>query len=198
MEIADKQACAELIQAWGFYRDQGRWSELLSLFHPEGMIAVSWFRGSYGEFVERCRQSFGQGSLSKHLLWPSLVRGKGTRAVAETNVAILVRQEIEGVLVDLTSRARFLDRIEQREGRWRILERATVYEQDRLDPVEPSIMFVKLMQAANAAQYPAPYRYMAFRVLAAGRTLASPVHYDGLPETEALKGRFEAWLHGVG
>lgn len=196
MDVADKQACAELIQAWGLYRDQGRWDELISTFHPDGVIAVSWFRGPYGEFVERCRKSFGRGSQSKHLLWPASVRGKGARAVAETNVTILVRQEIEGVLVDLTSRARFLDRLEQRAGRWRILERAAVYEQDRLDPVEPSIVFVKLMQAANAATYPAPYRYMAYRVLAAGRSLASPVHYDGLPETEALKGRYEAWLSG--
>jgi hypothetical protein len=53
------------------------------------------------------------------------------------------------------------------------------------------------MQAANAGKFPAPYRYMAYRVLAAGRTLASPVHYDGLPETEALKGRYEAWLSGA-
>jgi hypothetical protein len=37
---------------------------------------------------------------------------------------------------------------------------------------------------------------MAYRVLAAGRTLASPVHYDGLPETEALKARYDAWLVG--
>jgi hypothetical protein len=118
------------------------------------------------------------------------------RAVAETNVAILVRQQIEGIWVDLTSRGRFLDRVERRDGKWRIVERAAIYEQDRLDPVEPSIVFVKMMQNANAGQYPEPYRYMAYRVLAAGRTLASPVHYDGLPETEALKARYDAWLVG--
>jgi hypothetical protein len=196
MDAADKLACADLIQAWGLYRDQGRWEDLLSTFHPEGKIAVSWFRGPYKEFVERCRKNFGAGSRAKHLLWPAAVRGAGARALAETNVTILVRQQIEGVWVDLTSRARFLDRIERREGRWRILERAAVYEQDRLDPVEPSIVFVKLMQTANAAQHPEPYRYMAYRVKAAGRALATPVHYDGLPETEALKARYDAWLAG--
>ena len=45
MSLEDKHACAELIQAWGLYRDQRRWPELLSTFHPEGEIAVSWFRG---------------------------------------------------------------------------------------------------------------------------------------------------------
>jgi hypothetical protein len=196
MDIADKQACADLIQAWGLCRDQGRWPELLATFHPDGQIAVSWFRGPYSDFVEHCRKSFGGGTRAKHLIWPASVHGSGARAVAETNVTILVRQQIDGIWVDLTSRARFLDRIERREGRWRVLERAAIYEQDRFDSVEPSIVFVKLMQAANAAQYPEPYRYMAYRVTAAGRALANPVHYDGLAETEALKARFDAWLGG--
>ena len=53
-EVHDKYACAELIQAWGFYRDQGKWPQLLATFVPDGQIAVSWFSGSFREFVERC------------------------------------------------------------------------------------------------------------------------------------------------
>ena len=37
---------------------------------------------------------------------------------------------------------------------------------------------------------------MAYRVHAAGRSLAEPVHYDGRAETEALKARYAAWLKG--
>jgi SnoaL-like domain len=196
MDTADRSACADLIQLWGICRDQGRWQDLLATFHPDGQIAVSWFRGLFSDFVERCKANFASGPRAKHLLWPALVQGRGMRAVAETNVTILVRQQIEGVWVDMTSRARFLDRIERSHGRWRIAERAAIYEQDRLDPVEPSIVFVKLMQAAKAAHHPEAYRYMAYRVTAAGRALANPVHYDGLPETEALKARYEAWLEG--
>jgi hypothetical protein len=196
MDIADRHACADLIQKWGLCRDQGRWTDLLATFHPDGQIAVSWFKGPFPDFVERCKKNSGSGTRTKHLLWPALVRGAGNRAVVETNVTILVRQQIESVWVDLNSRARFLDRIERRDGRWRVLERVAVYEQDRFDAVEPSIAFIKLMQAANAGQYPEQYRYMAYRVNAAGRSLANPVHYDGLPETEALKARYDAWLGG--
>jgi hypothetical protein len=195
MTVADQQACAQLIQAWGLARDQGRWAELAATFAPEGTIAISWFRGPFGEFVERCRQSFTGGTRSKHLIWPSRVRVAGGRAVGETNVAILVRQAIDGVLVDLTSYARFLDRLERREG-WMIVERAAIYEHDRLDPVQPSAAFDAMMKAAEVAPFPAAYRYMAFRVLAAGRSLASPIHHDGLAETTALYGRYEAWLAG--
>jgi hypothetical protein len=121
----------------------------------------------------------------------------GDRALAETSVAILVRQSIEGVLVDLTSYGRFLDRIERRGGPWRMIERAALYEKDRLDPVEPSAAFAALMAKSDAGKYPAPYRYMAYRVDAAGRALAEPVHYDGRTETEALKRRYAEWLVGA-
>jgi hypothetical protein len=193
MTDVDKSACAELIQAWGFARDQGRWADLVDIFHPDGRIHVSWFMGAYTEFVDRCRQNHGR-TKSKHLLWPARIAVSGGRATSECNVAILVRQTIEGVEVDLTSYGRFVDRLERRDGRWRIVERATIYEQDRLDPVLPSAAFDTLMQGADTAKFPAPYRYMGYRVEAAGRSLAEPVHYDGRAETEALKARYAEWL----
>ena len=195
MDAADKATCAELVQAWGFARDQGRWADLLDIFHSDGRIHVSWFMGPYADFVERCRQNHGR-ARSKHLLWPARVHVNGGRALSEVNVAILVRQAIEGVEVDLTSYGRFFDRLERRDGRWRIAERVTIYEQDRLDPVLPSPAFDALMQSADVARYPAPYRYMGYRVVAAGRALAEPVHYDGRVETETLKSRYAEWLSG--
>jgi hypothetical protein len=191
---SDKQLCAELIQHWGLCRDQGRWDDLLGTFHPDGEIAVSWFRGAFRDFVARCRQSHEAGNRSKHLIWPSVVQIAGDRALAETNAAILVRQVIEHVPTDLTSNARFLDRLEWRGGHWKILERAAIYERDRLDPVEPSPAFTDLMQRADAARHPAAYRYMAYRVLAAGRSLAEPVFADGSAETAALYARYQQWL----
>jgi hypothetical protein len=185
------------VQAWGLARDQARWDDLAAIFHPGGEIAVSWFRGPYPEFVAHCRRNHGTGTLAKHLLWPARVTVGGARALSETNVAILVRQVIAGVAVDLTSHGRFLDRLERRAGDWRMVERATVYEKDRLDPVEPSAAFDELMAGGDAAKYPAPYRYMAFRVHAAGRALAEPVHYDGRAETEDLKRRYAEWLKGA-
>ena len=195
-QATDADRIRELVQDWGFARDQGHWDDLLAIFHPGGEIAVSWFRGPYPDFVDHCRRNYGRGSEAKHLLWPARVRLNGARATAETNVAILVRQTIEGVAVDLTSYGRFLDRIERRDGDWRMIERAALYEKDRLDPVEPSAAFDALMAQSDAAKYPAPYRYMAYRVHAAGRTLAEPVHHDGRPETEALKARYANWLAG--
>ena len=196
MDVNDKYACAELIQSWGLYRDQGKWPQLTATFVPDGEIAVSWFSGSFREFVERCRKAFEAGQRSKHQIFPSTVRVAGDRALAETNVVILVRQKIEGVLADMTSYARFFDRLERGSGHWAIRERAAIYERDRLDPVEPSGAFAKLFAAADVSAYPEPYRYMAARLVAAGRALAPVVHHDGSEHTAQLYARYEAWLAG--
>jgi len=107
-----------------------------------------------------------------------------------------VRQEISGVLADMTSYARFLDRLARCDGRWMILERTAIYERDRLDPVEPSEAFDKLFKASDLAVYPEAYRYMAARLVGAGRALAPVVYHDGSPHTDQLYARYDAWLAG--
>ncbi len=194
MTVDDKLACAELIQRWGLYRDQGKWPELTAVFTPGGRISVSWFSGAYAEFVDHCRRGFAAGQRSKHHIFPSIVRVAGERAMAETSIVIYVRQNIGGVAVDMTSHARFLDRIERQGGHWAIAERAAIYERDRLDPVEPSDAFDQLFRMNDLSIYPEQYRYMAARLVAAGRTLAPVVYRDGGAETAELYARYEEWL----
>src|SRR3974390_3286572 len=181
MEFADKFAIAELINAWGLYRDQGKWKELRSTFTHDGHISVSWFRGPFEQFVERCRASYGAGhTWSRHHLSAPVVKVHKHRAIAETSVIIRVRQKFQGVEVDLPSCSRFLDRVERYHdgngGGWLIAERAAIYERDRLDPVEPSPAFDALFETAGTAHYPEQYRYMAFR----------PAPPEGLPPGPAI------------
>jgi hypothetical protein len=198
MEFADKLAIAELIQAWGVYRDQGQWQELRGTFTPDGHISISWFRGPFEQFVERCEASFAAGDTwSRHHLHQPSIKLNGDRAVAETSVIIRVRQKFKDVPVDLTSWSRFLDRVERHSGGWLIAERAAIYERDRLDPVEPSEAFALLFAAGGAARFPEQYRYMAFRLAhTQGRRLAPVVYRDRGEETAELYARFSAWLNG--
>ncbi len=198
MEFADKFAIAELIQAWGVYRDQGKWQELRGTFTSDGQISISWFRGPFEQFVERCMANFATGhAWSRHHLFAPTIKVAGDRAVAETGVIIRVRQQFKGVPVDLTSCSRFLDRLERHSDAWLIAERAAIYERDRLDPVEPSPDYDNLFLAGGAARFPEQYRYMAFRLAhAPGRKLASVVYRDGGAETTDLYARYSIWLAG--
>lgn len=198
MEFEDKFAIAELIQAWGVYRDHGRWQELRSTFTRDGEISISWFRGPFEQFVDRCKTNFAAGhTWSRHHLFAPSIRLNADRAVAETPVIIRVRQNFKDVPVDLTSCSRFLDRIERHADGWLIAERAAIYERDRLDAVEPAADFEKLFVAGGAARFPEQYRYMAFRLAhSEGRKLAAVVYRDGGPETAELYARFSTWLAG--
>ena len=194
--LADKLACAELVQAWGVYRDQGNGRSCAVRSRPTGIFRCRGSRGPFEQFVERCRANYGSGWSRHHLFTPT-IKLNGDRATAETSVIIRVRQKFNGIDVDLTSCSRFLDRMERHAGGWLIAERAAIYERDRLDPVEPSAAFDALFAAANTAQYPEQYRYMAFRIAhAAGRTLAPVIYRDGGPETADLYARFSDWLAG--
>ena len=59
----------------------GKWPQLLATFAPDGQIAVSWFSGSFREFVDRCTQSFNAGQRSKHHIFP-VARARRRRARA--------------------------------------------------------------------------------------------------------------------
>jgi hypothetical protein len=183
-----------LIQAWALCRDQGRWAQLLETFHPDGMIAVTWFKGAFTDFVEASRRAASSHSLSKHQIgWP-LLTPRGDRATCETSIAILGRATLAGVRVDNTSYGRFLDRLERRQGRWRICERVAIYEKDRLDPVVPSEASDRLMAETDFSIYPEAYRFLAHRLVASGRTLASPIIVNGSAEADALYRRYSDWL----
>lgn len=195
MTTSDRLDCMDLIQAWALYRDQGRWDELLETFHPDGMIAVTWFKGPFAEFVEASKRAAATSkSLSKHQIgWP-LVTIEDDRAISETSIAILGRATLAGVLVDNISYGRFLDRLERRQGRWRIIERVAIYEKDRLDPVMPSEAFDRFMAETDFSIYPEAYRFLAHRLVSGGRNLASPIVVNASPDADALYKRCRQWL----
>ena len=61
----------------------------------------------------------------------------GTRAVAETDAMVLIREFIDGHLFDYCCQLRFYDLLEKRDGVWRLVKASCIYEKDRLDPVVP-------------------------------------------------------------
>lgn len=202
MSLQDKAACTELIQNWGFWRDQGRWADLSGTFHPDGRISVTWFSGPFAEFVEASKRSLGSPkSSSKHLIGLPMLKLSGVRAVAETNISILGRQDLGGILVDSVAHARFLDRLERRQDTsrqdtWRIVERIAVYEKDTLTAVKPDPAFDALMREVDFSRYPKACCFLAYRLERLGRTLADPIYCDGMPETDAVYLKYAHWLEG--
>lgn len=187
----------QLIQSWGLFRDQGRWAQLTATFVPRGTISVTWFAGNIEEFVAASQKQFKPVSpRTKHLIGVPVVRVCGERAIAETNIQILGRFERSGVAVDVTSYARFADRLLRTKEGWRIARRDAIYEKDRMDPVVPGAAFDRFMAETDFAAFPEPYRYLGYRLIVSGRPLHSAIVCDGSPEAGRLLADADLWLAG--
>ena len=193
----DEAEIRRLVENWVVWRDAGDWDRFRTVWHDDGRMMATWFQGGCDDFIRASRDGFERGVRILHFLGGSSVEVAGTRAVSQAKMTITQRAEVEGVECDVVCTGRFVDFLERRDGRWGIVLRQPIYEQDRLDPVEPSTAFGLVLKASNATKYPEPYRYMALRLEAADRPLAEPVHYDGSAPTKELYARYEGWFSGA-
>lgn len=191
-----KAEIAELVNNWGFWRDQERWEELSSVFHPGGTISISWYDGPHEGFVEASKMIASRGgALLKHRLGVPSVRVAGTRAASEVNVAIMLRSTASFGTVDTTSHARFVDLLEKRDGAWRISKRVAIYEKDRIDPVGMAHLPEAVFQGLD--EFPAELRFLAAGMKRGGVDLSKSVVLDRSPAAEALYAERDAWLAGA-
>ncbi|HEV2531664.1 nuclear transport factor 2 family protein [Phenylobacterium sp.] len=175
-------------------RDQGRWDDLLQQFHADGRIQVSWFRGPFARFVEASQRLAASSPVAtKHLIWPPRVRVAGDRAVADTDVAIMLRMPLRGQQADLTSYARFHDWFERRETGWKALRRVCIYERDRLDPVGDPTAFGSLRDELDLHSHPAQYRHLAGTLASLGAEILPQV-CAGSDEEQAIFASDQRWL----
>lgn len=189
MEIAD------LVNNWAFFRDQEKWDALSATFHDGGTISLSWYAGSHEGFVAASRQLAARGAaLLKHYIGVPRIRIEGNRALSEVNVTIMVRAKTPAGEIDTTSWARFIDRIEKRDGAWRIVQRVAVYEKDRADPVDRAALPDAFFEGLET--YPAELKFLAASLDKGGIPLSPATVLDKSPALAALHRENEAWLAG--
>jgi len=195
LNLLDQVAIRVLVENWALWRDTGQWDKLRTTFHPGATITVTWFDGPFEEFVEASARARAGGRLSQHVLGGTTVDLNGDRAIAQTRMTILLRGMAGDVEVDVAATGRFFDRIERRDGEWRILKRAVIYEKSRMNPVAPGARIEFDQQLLDS--FPRGYCHLAYLQAQAGmRTLANLPTGTG-PEVERLAEDAYAWLGGA-
>ena len=184
-----RQDIADLMTGW-IHRDLGNWDGLRALFHPEAVIEITWFEGRAFDFVDASARMGTSDLRTKHLITAPVVTfsSDGTRAVSETN-AVIIGENVQ-LGLGCNAHNRFIDRLERRDGVWRILDRRSVYDFSAF--TFPGGV-VDIERAAYAA-HPREYAALAYLLDASGfpvrRTFAT--RGSGL-ERELKQGAFE-WL----
>ena len=199
-KMLDEHEIADVLARWAHARDVGDWETLEACFHSDAMIWISWIHGTAGEFVERSKALAANrkpGMRNKHEITGPNIRINGNRAVGVCHVHLLIRGMVEGHEVDLQSWFHFFDRIEKRDDVWRILQHTAVYEQDRLDVVDPRGAPDDLFNDMDLSAFPESCKYQQYFQRKVGRRPIDNVICIYTPEETELKRSAEAWLNGA-
>jgi hypothetical protein len=183
-----------LLQNWIVWRDAGDWDRFATVWHDDGRMVATWFQASAAEFIAGCRKGFDAGVVGLHALGGTSIDVRGDRAVAQSKMQIVQRGEVDGIEVDVTCLGRFVDALENREGRWGLVLRQPVYELDRMTPVNPA--HVPILDDALLQSFPQGYRHLAYLQAKVGFTVNPSLPGTRGPGIEALMARMALWLNG--
>jgi len=123
--IEDRAAIADLMTGW-MHRDLGEWDQLRALFHPGATVEITWFDGLATDFVEGSARMGASDLRTKHVITSPSTTFNGDRALAQTNAMVIA--ENTALELGVTAHNRFWDRIEKRDGVWRITKRQSFYD----------------------------------------------------------------------
>ena len=196
-QLIDEYAVARVRRNWAFARDHGEWETMRACFHPDATVNVSWYSGPAATFLDRTvamSTDRRPDERSKHWFGNSRVRLKRDRALLETDAMVLVRDRFDGHLFDFTWYIRMYDRVERRQGEWRILRMTAIYDKDRADPVVPGAVPASFFAGAKLDGPESAIAMMRFRSEKMGRTVPPDIVIGNTPGEKKLRAEAEAWL----
>ena len=158
--LLERLEIAELVQSWALYRDAGDWNKLRQTVHPDGIMTATWFHGTFEAFIAAIQDSWRKGSSSQHFQGGTVVEMLGTKAIAQTRMSIWVRGKLQDVPVDVNCLGLFYDRVEKRNGQWRIAKRNVIYDKDTLTPVHVGDAIQ--LSSERLLRFPEGYRHLAY------------------------------------
>jgi len=197
--LVDEYEVRRVRQTWAFARDHGEWETMRACFHPDATVCVAWYSGPASVFFERTiamTAERGPEERSKHWFGNSRVSVKGDRALLETDTMVLNRDHFEGHLFDFTIYLRLYDRVERRQGQWKILRMNGIYDKDRLDPVIPGSLPPGFFDGLRISGPDSAMAMARWRLEKRGRKISTDIAIAGTDSETKLRAEAEAWLAG--
>ena len=185
--IADRLDIADLMTGW-MYRDLGDWDRLRTLFHPDGVIEVTWFEGKFSDFVDASMRMGASDIRTKHLITPPVVTIAGDRAIAETN-SVVVGENI-ALKLGCNAHTRFYDLVEKRDGVWKIAKRHCIYDMATFTFPHGIVD----IDTATVAKYPREYAPLAYLLDRSGFPVKRIFPTRGGDQEKTIRAFATKWL----
>ena len=158
-EVADRLAIAETLALYCRGIDRCDAQQLAAAFTPQAVIDYGDGAKPVAEVIPGLMAGLGAMRLTQHNISNTVMRLSGDSARAETHcVALHLIPAPEGE-IEVVVGGRYLDRLEKREGRWRIAERLYVMDWNRTAPatmaLEGGLFDALRRRGARGAEDPA-------------------------------------------
>ena len=186
-------------QIWAFARDGGEWDTMRACFHPDATVRVLWYSGPASGFLDETVAAAAEkepGDHSKHWFGNSRVWVNGNRALLETDAMVIGRSAFAGHHFDFTLYIRLYDRLEHRQGEWKILRMDAIYDKDRLDPVIHGAVPAGFFDGVDLTTPGAAVALMRWRLTKRGGKIPADIPLGGTDSEKKLRADGEAWLAG--
>lgn len=136
-EIADRLEIAHQLAAYARAMDRCDHALGYSVFHENAPADYgTMYQGTGSGFVDFALEAHKGLLVHNHQISNVLIELDGDRAASETYVTMMARIDAgDGVLHDMRSIGRYLDRWEKRDGGWRIAQRQYLHGFDDMWPV---------------------------------------------------------------
>ena len=194
MSDTDRFEIRELVENWVVWRDAGEWERFRTVWADDGRMMATWTQGTADEFIARSKEGWERGVKILHFLGGQSVDVSGERAISQVKMTINQRAVLDAVEVDVVCTGRFYDFLERRDGRWQLVLRQPIYEQDRMTPVGPGARLE--LDEALLGEFPEGYRHLAYLQTRLGFDVKRDMPGLRGPEVEVLYRSGAAWLRG--
>ena len=137
--LIDESQIRYLLDSYPRALDRQDSALLAALFHPGAIDDHGVFNGPAADYVEWIRERSKPGSHWMHHNGTMLIEIEGSVANTETYTLACARMapiDVEGRAREIFLRVRYLDRVEKRDGVWKIAHRRVVYSPCRIVTVE--------------------------------------------------------------
>jgi hypothetical protein len=126
-EIADRLAIQDVLNLHCRGLDRLDSTAIQSTYWPNAEVDYGSFKGSAHQFAELVVGALGEAyALTRHSLSNTLIAFSGTTARSETSVN--AGHLLQGAEEEMLFYGRYLDTLEKRAGRWKILHRQVVID----------------------------------------------------------------------
>ena len=185
--LEDRLSIADLMTGW-MHRDLGEWDQLRNLFHPDATMEITWFSGKASDFVDGSMKMGASDLKTKHVVTSPVVTFNGDKAIAETNAIVIGDNAVLGVGCE--NHCRFYDRVEKRNGAWKLANRHAIYDMGTfLFPYG----IVEIDKAA-VEKYPREYAPLAYLLENSGFPVTKVFPTKGSDLEKKIKAEAQAWL----